>query len=81
LPQFSCIFIDINMPGMNGKDLTRELRSRESEGELDLAETKLVCLTTMDEAEVGDIQEIGFTHYVQKPIKWIDIKSVLNEEH
>lgn len=61
--QVSLVLADWNMPGMNGFELVKELRSQP-----DLNSIKIVMVTT--ESEIGHISaalEAGANEYVMKP--------------
>jgi len=68
--QYDIVFIDINMPEVDGVQLCKSLRILEREGTLKLKESRLICLTTLNKEKVGNIEEIGFDVYLKKPLKW-----------
>ncbi len=62
-PRFDCLLIDIQMPGMDGIELTRTLRETKR-----FAETPILMLTAMTEKRYVDRAfAAGATDYVTKP--------------
>ncbi len=73
------IFMDISMPGIDGKEATRRIRAMESER--GLPRTTIVALTA--HAMAGDDQAIlsaGLDHYMTKPLKKDAILARIAEE-
>lgn len=67
------LLIDVQMPGMSGTDLARQLR-----GDPQFAALKLVAVTAM--AMRGDregIMEAGFDDYLAKPYRLSDLFAVV----
>ena len=62
------IFMDISMPGMDGREATRAIRARE--GETGAARVPIVALTAhaMD-GDAEDILAAGLEHYLTKPLR------------
>jgi CheY-like chemotaxis protein len=56
------IFLDINMPGMNGFDVLKKVRNSENHKELPI----VVFSTSGDEDAIKKSRELGATFYVQK---------------
>src|SRR5262249_36971116 len=58
-----CLFLDINLPGMDGVAVARHLRRHP-----ELGRVKLVALTAYSEPEnAGRVREAGFDYHVVKP--------------
>lgn len=69
--QISLVISDINMPGMNGMALLRELNRRHPE-------TAVIMLTAFGEIESYiDAMNLGAFEYLHKPIRSAELKSVL----
>jgi len=69
------IIIDINLPGMNGLEVARKIRSSQTIGEI-----PLIALTSS--ALVGDrerIMQAGFNGYFEKPIDPLTIMEKIHE--
>ena len=67
--------IDIGLPGMNGYDLCRELKSRP-----ELANAVFIAQTGWGESEHRRLtQEAGFDHHLVKPLYLETLESVLAE--
>lgn len=68
-----CLVLDINMPGLDGFALAREVRRQPG-----LERVKLIALTAYSDAEhARRIQEAGFDHYLVKPAPPGDIERIL----
>jgi PAS domain S-box-containing protein len=71
---FQIAIIDMQMPGMNGKDLGRAIKS-----DPQLQNTRLVMLTSLGaRGDARRFQEIGFTAYLNKPAKHQELWNVLS---
>jgi CheY-like chemotaxis protein len=69
------VFIDVNMPKMNGIDCLRNLREFEH-----LRDTKIFMYsTTSDNAVVNLSKELGAHDFIVKPSKILEIKNKLSE--
>jgi signal transduction histidine kinase len=67
------ILLDIGMPGMNGYEVARRLRSQP-----DFAETLLVAITGYGRAtDVQQTKSAGFDHHLVKPIDYDKLQSLL----
>jgi CheY-like chemotaxis protein len=66
------MFLDLNLPGMNGVDLCRHIR-KEKPGAIIYAITGYVSLY-----EISDCLEAGFNDYFEKPA---DLKLLLKAAH
>ncbi|WP_052090640.1 PAS domain S-box protein [Desulfosporosinus sp. HMP52] len=74
--QFDVIFMDIQMPIMDGIEATAKIREREGEGR----HTPIIALTAF--ALMGDREKFlskGFDEYIPKPIKMEELVQVLEE--
>ncbi|WP_088189600.1 PAS domain S-box protein [Desulfosporosinus sp. FKA] len=73
--QYDAIFMDIQMPVMDGIEATKEIRSREGDNQ----HTPIIALTAY--ALVGDREKFlsyGLDEYIPKPIKIDELFRVLN---
>ncbi|MBR9653559.1 response regulator [Thalassovita aquimarina] len=67
---FDCLLIDIQMPGMNGIELLREVRTMP-----DYTETPVIMLTAMSDRKYVDEAFLeGATDYVGKPFELMDLR-------
>ncbi|MGZ9005974.1 MAG: hybrid sensor histidine kinase/response regulator, partial [Burkholderiales bacterium] len=67
------ILLDIGMPGMNGYEVARRLRSQP-----DFADTLLVAITGYGHAtDVQQTKSAGFDHHLVKPIDYDKLQSLL----
>lgn len=72
-PGFDCILLDIQMPGMDGVDLCRAVRSIP-----DYSHTPIVMITAMSTRKyIDDAFSAGATDYVTKPLDQVDLKARL----
>ena len=69
--QFDLLFLDIVMPGMNGIELAKELRSNDRK-------SMIIFLTTSSEYAVSSYQVDAF-YYLLKPYSSSDIHSLLSK--
>ncbi len=71
---FDCFLFDIQMPGMDGIDLTRKLRETSR-----FADTPVLMLTAMAEKRyIDNAFAAGATDYVTKPFEVAELKARLN---
>ncbi len=62
---FDIAILDMQMPGMNGEDLGRDIKANP-----DLKDTIMIMLTSMGQrGDAGRAKEIGFAAYLNKPVK------------
>lgn len=61
-PTPHCVFLDINMPGMNGFETLRQVRSSEQHKELPI----VMFSTSGDDTAIERSRELGANFYVQK---------------
>lgn len=67
------ILLDLNMPGMGGKEFLRQIKSDEH-----LKEIPVVILTTSDsEKDIIDSYKLQASGYVRKPVTLIGFKEVM----
>ena len=74
---FDAIFMDIQMPGMNGMEATRIIRNTPEESSLD-PDIPVIAMTA--HAMLGDregFMEGGMTDYIAKPVELDEIQTVL----
>jgi signal transduction histidine kinase/CheY-like chemotaxis protein len=75
--EYEAVFMDMNMPVMNGKDAVVKMRAFEaSQGK---SSTKIILLTADSLAPDCDEIKAGFNSYIQKPISKKKIIKVLEE--
>ncbi len=83
---FKIIFMDCQMPILNGFDATTEIRRMEEDGELGQGETrkrtKIVALTAgiTDETK-KKCMAVGMDNYIRKPSKIADFKAIIDSYH
>ncbi|MBV5344649.1 MAG: response regulator, partial [Rhodoferax sp.] len=66
--------IDMRMPGMDGETLGRFIQTDKR-----LTGTRMMMLTSMGtRGDARHFQELGFSAYVTKPIRYMELKSVLS---
>ena len=69
------ILLDIGMPGMNGYEVAKQLRSQDK-----FTDTLLVAVTGYGRAsDVKQTQAAGFDHHLVKPIDYDKLQSLLAE--
>ncbi|CAD8162046.1 unnamed protein product [Paramecium pentaurelia] len=76
--RYQYIFMDLTMPIMNGYEATEQIRLLENNNLV--PKSYIIALTGYDDLkEKEKCQQKGFDAFVSKPIKIIDIISVINE--
>ncbi len=75
--EFDVIFMDVNMPGKSGLEVTREIRKMEKNE--NRGHIPIVAMTAyaMDEDKTRCL-EAGMDYYISKPIKINEIVNILN---
>jgi len=72
-PDFDLIFMDIQMPGMNGYEATRQIREFNKE---------VIIIAQTAYALTGDKEktlDAGCNDYISKPIKKLDINNLVQK--
>jgi DNA-binding response OmpR family regulator len=68
------IFIDLNMPRINGKECLREIRKQAH-----LKHVPIVMYSTsLNQRDIAETRQIGATTYIIKPSKISELASILN---
>jgi PAS domain S-box-containing protein len=66
---FAAVILDMQMPGMDGEDLARAIKSDKT-----LAQTILVLMTSIGQrGDARHMQELGFAAYLVKPARQSDL--------
>lgn len=67
------ILLDLNMPGVDGRQLLRELKSDSA-----LSAIPIIILTTSnDPKDVEDCYALGASTYIQKPVEFDDLTNAM----
>ncbi|MEO5984410.1 MAG: response regulator [Ferruginibacter sp.] len=69
------IFLDLNMPGLNGFDCLDEIKSKQSLGNVPV----LIYSTTANPEQVKKTYNKGATLYMQKPSSYEGIKKLVHQ--
>ncbi|MCH2556874.1 MAG: response regulator [Alcanivorax sp.] len=73
---FDLVFMDVQMPGMDGLETTRRLRAQEGEG----PRTPIIALTAHAlESERRSLLAAGMDDYLSKPITETQLRHTLNQ--
>ena len=74
LPHPDLIWLDLNLPGMSGQEILREIRSDDS-----IKHIPIVVLTTSDaDEDILKSYQLGANCYVQKPIGIREFQQMLS---
>lgn len=74
-PRPDLILLDLNMPGMGGKEFLRRIKDEES-----LKQIPVVILTTSDaERDIIDSYRLQASGYVHKPVTLAEFKEVMKK--
>jgi len=72
-PQPDLILLDLNMPGMGGKEFLRQMKEDEK-----MRSIPVVILTSSDsDADIFDTYNLHASGYIKKPVKLEDFKRVV----
>ncbi|MEO6583617.1 MAG: response regulator [Ferruginibacter sp.] len=69
------IFLDLNMPGLNGFECLEEIKSKHHFGNIPV----IIYSTTANPEQVKKTYTIGATLYMQKPSSFDGIKKLMNQ--
>jgi len=71
----ACIFLDLNMPGMNGRQCLEELRKMDR-----FTSTPVfIYSTSSDDEMITEIKKLGATDYIIKPTSITVLTKILSE--
>ncbi|KAK3308128.1 uncharacterized protein B0T15DRAFT_98680 [Chaetomium strumarium] len=77
--RFDLVFMDINMPVMNGFEATREIRRLETEAQV--SRCKVIALTGLSsEVSKSEASASGLDMFLTKPVKMSMLKAILEEK-
>ena len=69
----SCIVLDLDLPGINGFDLCRRIKSGKN-----LGNPEIVVVTALDDESVEEkITALGITHFFHKPLSLVTLSDVV----
>ncbi|MEP6514527.1 MAG: response regulator [Parafilimonas sp.] len=71
LPHY--IFLDLNMPGMNGKECLKELKKNSQLKHIPV----IIYSTAKRDDEFEETRKLGAAHFVTKPSKFSEVKQML----
>lgn len=71
------IFIDINMPGMNGWEFIEELNTREIDGKK--SRTCVMLTTSENPDDIARAKELGIMAYKTKPLTTEILDQIIND--
>lgn len=69
-PVAEILFLDLNMPGKNGFQVLKELRSTEQFKQLPI----VILSTSTDQATIDKTRELGASYYLPKPNSYSSLK-------
>ena len=75
MSKYRLVFMDLNMPEMNGLEATQILREMHTDGEIDLSETKIILYSCL--ANTRDLPDLR-QHFDDEANKPIDIENLRN---
>lgn len=74
-PHAHLIFLDLNMPQMNGYEVLKEIRKTEKMKHLPV----IIFSTSINEESIKETKRLGATLYVNKPNSYAELKKLLRE--
>jgi two-component system response regulator len=69
------VLLDINLPGINGHEVLRQLRERPSTRRVPV----VVLTTSDDEADILRSYDLGVNSYLRKPVEFRDFTSLVQQ--
>ncbi|MEO8773912.1 MAG: response regulator [Gelidibacter sp.] len=69
------IFLDLNMPKKSGMECIAEIKAIDKLSHIPI----IVYSTSLDQAVVKSLYDLGAHHYIQKPAEFTSIKSVIKK--
>ncbi len=69
------IFLDLNMPKKSGMECMAEIKSSDTLAHIPI----IIYSTSLDQAVVNSLYQLGAQHYIQKPAEFAGIKRVINK--
>lgn len=69
----SVMFLDLNLPGINGKEVLKELREHPLAHKLPI----IIFTTSKLTADINECYELGANSYINKPLELIDLSKNL----
>ncbi len=73
MPDF--IFLDLNMPRMNGKQFLTELKSNKDMWDIPV----VIYSTSSEKKDMEETAELGAAYFLQKPNRFDDLSSALTD--
>ena len=74
---YRLIFMDLNMPGMNGLETTEKIRKMNTLGEIDLSTTKIVLYSCLSNTADLPMLRLHFDEVACKPIDIDNLRIIL----
>ncbi|HMI79410.1 MAG TPA: response regulator [Ferruginibacter sp.] len=75
MPQPDFIFLDLNMPRMNGKQFLAEIKNNEKIKDIPV----IIYSTSSDKKDMQETSELGAVHFLQKPNRFEELSKALGE--
>lgn len=69
------IFLDLNMPKKSGMECMAEIKSSDSLSHIPI----IIYSTSLDQAVVNTLYQMGAHYYIQKPAEFASIKNVIKK--
>lgn len=67
------IFLDLNMPRMNGREFLKEIKTRDGLNAIPI----IIYSTSKEPQDVADLHRLGASAYVQKPTSFDDLCDII----
>eukprot|EP00347_Sterkiella_histriomuscorum_P005611 403355932 len=79
--EYDFIFLDLNMPVMDGQQTMRKLMKMNHDGTIELAKSKVIALSAMNEDNFLKYDKAKlFKFFVEKPVRTEQLKSVIRDK-
>eukprot|EP00347_Sterkiella_histriomuscorum_P006650 403351958 len=76
---FDLVFVDFNMPQMDGISMMKQLKEIEKRGQINLQNTQFILWSAQTEDQVNSYKEYGFKMFLEKPIDAQQLRNVIQK--
>ncbi|CDW77788.1 multi-sensor hybrid histidine kinase [Stylonychia lemnae] len=74
---YDLVFVDFNMPSMNGITMMKTIQEQERRGIVKFAKTSFILWSAQSEDQVTQYKKFGFKMFLEKPIEITQLKKII----